>query len=61
MPEQIWLLLLFLLIVLFNLVAGLLKPRRKRDAAGEEKKGPHAVGDDVDQLFPIVAMPSRVQ
>jgi hypothetical protein len=32
MPEQIGILLLFLVVVLFNLIAGFLKRRRERDA-----------------------------
>ena len=37
MPEQIWILLLFLVVALFNLITGFLTRRRERDA-GEAKK-----------------------
>ena len=37
MPEQIWILLLFLVVALFNLITGFLNRRRERDA-GEAKK-----------------------
>lgn len=38
MLEQIWIVLLFLVVLLFNLIAGVLTRRRQRDAAAKEKK-----------------------
>jgi hypothetical protein len=38
MPEQIWILLLVLAVVLFNFVTGFLARRRERDAADEARK-----------------------
>lgn len=37
MPEQIWIVLLFLVVLLFNLITGVLTRRRQRDAAAKEK------------------------
>jgi hypothetical protein len=37
MPEQIWILLLFLVVVLFNLITGFLNRRRERDASETKK------------------------
>jgi hypothetical protein len=37
MPEQIWILLLFLVVVLFNLITGFLTRRRERDASETKK------------------------
>ena len=67
MPEQIWILLLFLLIVLFNLITGLLNRRRQRNAAGrgraeagEEKKGPQARPPSRRAPPPTVVAPLRI-
>jgi hypothetical protein len=42
MPEQIWILLLFLGVVLFNLITGFLTRRRERDATEAKKAAPPA-------------------
>jgi hypothetical protein len=59
-PEQIWILLLFLLVVLFNLITGFLNRRRERDATDEEKKGPQVAPPSRRAPPRVVATPPRI-
>jgi hypothetical protein len=60
MPEQIWILLLFLAVILFNLMTGLLNRRRARDAADQEKKGPQAAPTSRRAPPRVVVTPPRI-